>query len=68
MSSGKTCCLCLPLECGIMTLAVLTILETLGWGVDVIFIRNTFSTFWPMIVAMILMSIVWIVVLIDNGE
>ena len=63
----KTCCICLPLDCGVKTLAVLTIVGTIFAGLVSYFDNEYWNTFWPMIVASGIMSIVWVVALMSPG-
>ena len=67
--SDQKCCLCLPLECGIKTLAVFTIIGTVLNGVWLgFFEEDGLSFFWPFLACEAIMSIVWIVALINPGE
>ena len=64
---GEKCCLCLPIDCGVKTLAVLTILGAVGAIITSYFDDEYWNVFWPMIGATCIMSIVWIVALMSPG-
>ena len=64
---GETCCLCFPLDCGVKTLAVLTILNAVGLGIYSYFDPAYWEAFWPALGATWIMSIVWIAAIMSPG-
>ena len=46
---GETCCLCFPLDCGIKTLAIFTILNAIGTGVYCYFDIAYWNLYWVLV-------------------
>ena len=69
MGRDDKCLLCFPVECGIKTLATLTILMTIGGIIDIIlFEDNRWGLFWPFIVCSGIQSILWMFALGNPTE
>ena len=62
------CCLCFPLECGMKTLAALTIIGALSGGINCFMNEGYCKVLWPILAAEGIMSILWIVALVSPSE
>ena len=68
-SSDEKCLLCFPLECGVTTLAVLTIIGTIACIVQACMSTdNLWEIYWPFVATSGIMSIIWIVALANPSE
>ena len=67
-SMSEKCLCCFPLECGIKTLAILTIVGTIILGINTHFIFNAWNVYWPMILCYLLMSNVWLIALFNTSK
>ena len=65
---GENCCLCFPLECGVKTIAILSILCNISVGIMSYYDAEYNSIFWPMTVAYTLMSLIWIYTLVSPSQ
>ena len=55
-----SCLICFPLDCGVITLAVITILTTIIGGIGCLLEKDAWVLYWPMIISYIVMSAIWI--------
>ena len=65
---GETCCLCLPLRCGVATLGVITIIGAIGCGFQVYILPEYRDIFLPYLVSMSIVSLVWIMTWVSPTE
>merc|ERR1712228_535904 len=66
--ADEKCCGCIPLETGIKTIAVFTILGTIVFLIQCIQIEDLWALWSPMIAACGVMSLVWVGVLMNPIE
>ena len=65
---GEKCCLCFPLDCGVKTLAVLTVLGSIGLGVQIWAQAEWREIFLPHFVATTILALVWIMAWVSPTE
>ena len=65
---GETCCLCLPLKCGVATLGVLTILGAIGCGFQVYILPEYRDIFLPYLVSTSIVALIWIMSWVSPTE
>ena len=68
MGSEDKCCICFPLECGIMTLAVWSIIMAIAGPLGSYFWEGAMTIMWPAHVIEGIMAILWIVALAKPSE
>ena len=62
------CCCCFPIECGVKTIGVLTILSTITAGVQIYLEPEWQNLMLPFAIASGLMSLLWIFNWVNDGE
>ena len=66
--SKENCCLCFPIDCGIKTLAVYTILGVIGFCISSYLIEGSLAVYWPIVAAYGAMALVWVYNLLADSE
>lgn len=66
--SGEKCCCCFPLDCGMKTLGVFTVLGTIAFMIQCFMIEELWSLWSPLIAAYGIMSLIWLFALISPTE
>ena len=65
---GENCCICLPIECGVRTLAIVIILDALFTGAFWMTYPDKFETFWPFYSCTVVMACTFLYALFVNSE
>ena len=65
---GEKCCLCFPLDCGVKTLCVLTVLATVALSAQTVQLPEYKEIFLPFAVSMGILSLVWIMAWVSPTE
>ena len=68
---GEKCCLCIPLDCGVKLLAIISILGTMSLGVTSYMNRereSNLAIFLPFTIISAIMSLIWICALVSPSE
>ena len=66
--SDRTCCICFPLDCGITTVAIITILSTIVTGITAFTTEGGWALYGVGFAVSAIMSIVWIYALAAPSE
>ena len=65
---GENCCLCFPIDCGVKTLGVLTMLGTIGLSFQTYANPDYKNIFLPFAVLSGIMSLIWIFTFMSPSE
>merc|ERR1712113_101454 len=67
ITMGKTCCLCLPITCGCITLAIFTFIGAIVGVFTSVRDQAYWETFWPMVITSSVMCVIWVSAIMSSG-